>query len=232
MTAFEGFPAEGLAFLDELAANNNRDWFHDNKQRYIDLLRDPAIALVIAIGEKLKTISPDIVYDTRTNGAGSLMRVNRDTRFSPDKTPYKDHVDMVFWEGPEKKMQNPSFGFRIRREDMGMYAGMHGFDKDMLAAYRLAVADDDLGVELLEAVSAVESAGDYEIGGEHYKRVPRGYDADHPRAKWLKHNGLFATSGDLDRTPVTSPDLPDIIFAHFQKMAPIQQWLVKVAARK
>lgn len=231
MHTFEGFPADALAFLDELAANNNREWFNDNKQRYIETIRDPALALVAALGERLKTISPDIVYDLATNGSGSLMRVHRDVRFSPDKSPYKLEVAMVFWQGSLKKMQNPSFGFRIRREDMGMYAGIHSFDRSMLDAYRQAVADDELGEELETTVAAVAAAGDYVIGGEQYKRVPRGYDADHPRADWLKFNGLHAGTGDLDHAPVTSPELLDVVFGHFKAMAPVQQWLVRVANR-
>ena len=86
---FEGFPKEGFKFFRDIKANNNREWFQEHKQEYIDYLQDPAVAFVIALGERLKSDFPGISYDTRTNGAGSVMRIYRDIRFSKDKSPYK-----------------------------------------------------------------------------------------------------------------------------------------------
>jgi len=107
---FSGFPEEGLQFLTDLGQNNDRDWFDARKQTYTDTIVSPALAFVEALGERLQIISPHIQYDTRTNGAGSLMRIYRDTRFSADKRPYKTWVGIRFWEGGRKARQgdNPS----------------------------------------------------------------------------------------------------------------------------
>ena len=110
---FMGFPQDALDFLAELKPNNNKAWFEVNKPRYRSSIVEPAIAFVTDLGERLKTIAHAIVYDTRTNGSGSLMRVYRDTRFSKDKTPYKTNIGMAFWEGPNAKMGNPSFFVHI-----------------------------------------------------------------------------------------------------------------------
>ena len=230
---FTGFPRAGLRFIEDLAANNNRDWFQTHKTDYTANLLEPAQTLVIALGERLKDIAPDIIYDTRTNGAGSLMRIYRDTRFSKDKTPYKRHVDMMFWEGIGRKIDCPAFGLRISPvEGNGLMTGMHGFPKSMLAAYRDAVVDDDLGPELVQAIDSVKSAGDYDIGGEHYKRVPRGFDSEHERANLLRYAALFAYSPQIEESVVTSPDLVEVCFEHFRHMAPIHHWLVKVHRRR
>ena len=226
MDKFTGIPATGLNFLKDLAENNNREWFEANKHIYQDHLQAPTLAFIVELGERLKAISEDIHYDTRTNGSGSLMRIYRDTRFSKDKTPYKTNITLMFWEGDGKKTENPGFGLRYDLDGAGLMVGMHGFPKPTLSAYREAVLDDQLGEELVAAVEKVKKAGDYTIGGEHYKRVPRDLPADHERADWLRYAGLYAYSPQITVDDLTSSRLVDKCFAQFEKMAPIQRWLV------
>ena len=76
--SFDGFPQAGLTFLAELEVNNQKAWFERNKSRYQQDLLEPAQRFVAVMGEALKTIAPEIQYDTRTNGSGSLMRIYRD----------------------------------------------------------------------------------------------------------------------------------------------------------
>ena len=101
---FVGFPENGLRFLSGLKKNNNKEWFDARKETYREGVAEPAQAFVVALGRRLQTISKGIIYDTRLNGGGSVMRVYRDIRFSKDKTPYKDWLGIFFWEGKAKKM--------------------------------------------------------------------------------------------------------------------------------
>ena len=79
-----------------------------------------------------------------------------------------------------------------------MHVGQHVFPREVLAAYREAVDDESMAGKLEKAFEAVDKNGDNEVGGEHYKRVPRGYDADHPRQELLRYNGLWAKSPTID----------------------------------
>jgi uncharacterized protein (TIGR02453 family) len=223
---FTSFPPQTLQFYRQLEQNNNRQWFTAHKQDYTDYVQVPALAFIPAMGARLQTIVPGIIADTRTNGAGSLMRIYRDIRFSPDKTPYKTNLGIVFWEGPGKKGDNPGFYFHVAPYGCGFYSGMYGFDKAALEAYRAAVADEGLGSELVDLLDRLQSAG-YTIGGEHYKRVPRGFDPDHPRADLLKFNTLYASITDLNPELITQPDFMDTAFGHWQAMAPLHRWLVE-----
>ncbi|HSG46496.1 MAG TPA: DUF2461 family protein, partial [Longimicrobiales bacterium] len=81
-----GFSGETFRFLSELAANNERDWFKANRDRYDAHVRDPAVTFVLAVGERLNGISPHLRADPRPVG-GSLFRIHRDVRFSKDKSP-------------------------------------------------------------------------------------------------------------------------------------------------
>ncbi|MEM7033752.1 MAG: DUF2461 domain-containing protein [Chloroflexota bacterium] len=229
MTDFTGFPKEGLQFLSDLTANNHRDWFEAHKPDFQNHIQKPAQAFVTALGERLQTISPNIRYDTKLSGSGSIMRIYRDVRFSADKTPYKTHIGIVFWEGEGKKTENPGFFIGFDAGGAKVYAGMGGFPKEMLTAYRDAVVDDTLGSELENIVADIRALDGYEVSGEHYKRVPRGYDKDHPRANLLLNNTLGAMSPQMSANHVTTADFVDRCLDHCQKMSPLQQWLVKIA---
>ncbi|MCA9967411.1 MAG: DUF2461 domain-containing protein [Anaerolineales bacterium] len=227
---FTGFPREGIQFLRDIDDNNNRDWFEANKHIYQAALVEPAQAFIMALGERLQTIAPNVQYDTRTNGSGSLMRIYRDVRFSKDKSPYKNWIGIVFWEGQGKKSQNPGFYFGISGSGAGIHAGMYGFEPAMLAAYREAVDDEARGSALAEIVVGLQTAV-YTLHGDQYTQVPRGFAKDHPRADLLRYKGLFASAPQLNPNIVASAELVDACFAHCQQMAPLQQWLAQVKHR-
>lgn len=226
MTTFNGFPPEALDFLHDLEANNNRDWFEDNKARYQRVLLEPAVEFVTAVGSGLQHVAPEIQVDPRTNGQGVLMRIYRDVRFSKDKSPYKTAVSGVFTDGKGKKMARPAFGFHMTANGMELMSGMFGFDKAQLAAYQAAVADEEKGLALLAAVESITNKPAYEIVGEQYKRLPAGYDAEHPRADLLRYKGLYARPvAPFPPEIMTGVELVPTVLVHFEVMAPFYNWL-------
>ena len=225
--AFEGFPEEGFRFFRELAVNNNREWFADHKQEYIDYLQTPAVSLVVELGDRLKSEFPGIAYDLRTNGAGSIMRIYRDIRFSKDKTPYKTHIGINFWEGPQKK-GSPGFHFFMDTEGAAFYGGYHVFPKEYLAAYRESVASDSSGEKLRIALDKMVKNKGFEFGGEQLKKVPPGHDKESPRGDLLRHKGLWVKSSKLDLSTLGSPALIDTCAANAHIMGPVHNWFVEV----
>jgi uncharacterized protein (DUF2461 family) len=125
-------------------------------------------------------------------------------------------------------MENPGFFVRLNPSGVGLFVGMHRFPKPLLTAFRDAVIDDQLGADLEAALASVRNAGDYEVGGQHYKRVPRGYDAAHPRADLLRYNGLHAHSQAIGPEAITTPELVEVCYEHMRNMAPLHTWLAKV----
>ncbi|MBK8900675.1 MAG: DUF2461 domain-containing protein [Anaerolineaceae bacterium] len=226
---FGGYPEAGFQFLAGLAENNNKAWFEAHKEAYQRDLLEPSLAFVETIGAQLQTIVPELRMDTRTNGRGNLMRIHRDTRFSQDKTPYKTAVSALFWQGDGKKTECPAFGFQVDRQGMQLMAGLFAFSKEQLQQYRQAVVDDKWGKALVTAATTVTQSGSYQLKGQHYKKTPQGYDPTHERAEWLLYNGLYAhPQHSIALAQVCSPAIVDICLAHFQNMAPVQQWLVQV----
>jgi len=226
VSPFSGFPPDGLAFLAELAINNERSWFEPRKADYKRLVEAPAVALAAALGERLRALQPSIQYDLRANGSGSLMRLYRDLRFSQDKSPYNPILRLIFWEGPGKKTAHPGFYFEIKPEGGSVSCGIYQFEPALLDAYRAAVDREKQGVALVEVLAALREAG-YTVDGQATKRVPAGFAADHPRADLLRYRGLWAEHA-LDPVLHTRPELVDALAEHCRVMLPLHRWLVAV----
>jgi uncharacterized protein (TIGR02453 family) len=224
MGSFSGFSPDTLRFVAELRLNNEKAWFDENRSRYDEHWAEPAKLFVADLGQKLqKTVSKGIRFEAKTNG--SMMRINRDTRFSKDKTPYKTHLDLWFWEGDQKGWQSSGFYFRLTPTVLMLGAGIHGFEPELMARYRKAVADPKSGGALTKAISAVQKAG-YKVGGETYKRVPKPYPPEHARAELLKHQGLFCGTEAKPPRELTSAKFVDYCADRYRGMLPLHQWLV------
>jgi uncharacterized protein (TIGR02453 family) len=228
MSMFQGFPKNLVTFYKELVCNNNRDWFDAHKTDYRRYVVTPAQQFVVTMGERLQELSPGIIADTRINGAGSIFRVYRDTRFTHDKSPYKTFLGIFFWEGSRKKTENSGFYFHLEPEKLMLAAGIHVFPKSVLKTYRDAVVHPEYGMTLLEAIEDVTALGNFQVGGKHYKRIPRGYDANHKNAEFLFYNGLYAfTEGDIP-DELFKMNCLDYCFDKFREMVSIHRWLVSV----
>ena len=227
MTEFVGFSKKTLSFFRNLKKNNTREWFLNHRADYDNFVLEPAKAFIVAMGERLKTIVPEITYEPKANR--SLFRINRDTRFSPDKSPYKTNAAILFWEGTRKRMECASFYVHIAPSEFYLGGGIYVFPPDMLETYRRAVVHPQNGQELARVVKKITSSGDVTLGGQHYKRVPRGYDPQHPNVDLLLHNGLYASDGDK-KIPEEfyTADLVEYCFRRFKPMLPLHKWLVKV----
>ena len=155
-----------------------------------------------------------------------MFRINRYVRFSRDKRPYKDHIDLWFWHGNRRGWDSPGFFFRMSSDLLVLAAGMHRFEKAQLDAFRNAVIDPQAGRALAKTVEQVRKAGPYEIGGATRKTVPRGFEADHEGSAFLLHNGLFATfEGEPGKVSET-PGFIEFCLGHFRRMWPISRWLL------
>jgi hypothetical protein len=119
------FPTETLAFLADLRAYNTKPWFDAHRHRYEAAYLEPAKAFVETIAPALEDLVPGIATEPRVNG--SIFRIKRDTRFSKDKTPYKDHLDFWFWAGDRRTALSGLF-LRIAPDAVIVGAGAHGFD--------------------------------------------------------------------------------------------------------
>jgi uncharacterized protein (TIGR02453 family) len=224
---FKGFSTETITFFLQLSQNNNKSWFEAHRQQYEQAVMSPSRTLVEALGSRLATIAPGVHADPRVNH--SLFRINRDVRFSKDKSPYKTYFALLFWEGQGPKLECSSFYFHVEPPNLLLGAGIYIFPDHILKAYRQAVIDPDQGPALAGALQAVQEAG-FSVDGKRYKRVPRDHPADHARADLLMYNGLTAGFNSEIPEVFFTPELVDYCFENFRAMLPLHNWLVQLTA--
>jgi len=224
---FSGFTKETVRFFNGLRRNNTREWFGAHRETYDARVMEPAKAFVGALGEKLRTAVPMIIAVPMVNK--SIFRLNRDTRFTLDPSPYKTNLGLYFWEGTKSRMESPGFYFHVEPPDMYLGSGMYMFPDNLMPRYRRAVVDPKLGKELQKVLAAVAKHKEYEIGGKHYKRVPAGYDPAHSNAELLKHNGLWVGYETKIPEEFYSARLVDYCFERYEPLVPLHRWFMKWA---
>jgi uncharacterized protein (TIGR02453 family) len=194
------FTPKLFAFLRELAASNDREWFAANKARYVAEVQEPALAFIEDVGLRLPEVSRHFAADARTVG-GSLFRIYRDTRFSKDKTPYKTQVGIQFRHERAKDAHAPGFYLHLEPGSVFMACGTWRPDSETLRAIRTAIASD--AARWRAIVDDPEFSGRFRLGGEALKRPPAGFDPTHPLIDDLKRKDFIAIT-DLTQGDVTS----------------------------
>lgn len=198
------FSADFFRFLKDLKANNNRDWFQANKERYEKSVRDPFLEFLTDLGPQLKKIAPHYVVDARPVG-GSMMRIYRDIRFSKDKSPYKTNIAAHFGHVKGKE-QAPAFYLHLQPGECGIGGGLWQPEPPALKKVRDAIVAEPKKWQKVTSEKELRSACGFV--GESLKRPPPGYDAAHPLIEDLKRKD-FAMNHPLSEKEVTSAAFMD-----------------------
>src|SRR5919109_5296747 len=140
-TKTASFGPELFSFLADLRANNDRDWFAANRDRYEEHLLEPALAFINAFAPRLEKISPHFRADARPSG-GSLFRINRDTRFSKDKSPYKTNLGIHFRHERARDAHAPGYYLHIGPGEVFGGAGIWHPDSGAATKIREAIVED------------------------------------------------------------------------------------------
>jgi uncharacterized protein (TIGR02453 family) len=219
-TEATSFGPELFAFLSELAANNDREWFTANKDRYEAHVLEPALAFIEDFGYRLQEISPHFRADPRRVG-GSLFRIYRDTRFAKDKSPYKTNTGMHFRHERAKDAHAPGYYLHLAPGEVFAGGGIWHPDARALTAIREAIVRDPDGWRRAKRLGA-----GLELRGDALKRVPSGFDKDHPHAEDIKRKDFFAW-GRLSEEEATAPGFLDRYTELCQGCAPLMRFLCR-----
>jgi uncharacterized protein (TIGR02453 family) len=220
-----GLSRDSYKFLAELRANNDRGWFLANKGRAEELLLEPGRELVAELGALLRPVRPDIIADPRTDR--SLYRLNRDTRFSRDKTPYKEHLALWCWEGQEGRLECPGFYFHFTPDGWGWSVGCYRFSERGLAGWRSALLDAKKGAALRRLTAEMEKDG-ISFNPPELKRCPAGFDPAQPMAAFLRHKGFFTWNEEPGHPEELFGDgRAEFLFDHFKRGFKLHDWLVR-----
>lgn len=213
MSDYGSLITDGAGFYNELAANNTKAWWQDNKATYDTKLKAPALALLEDLSDPLQALTGLAVKP-------KLFRPHRDVRFSKDKTPYNTHLHMM-WGLTSDAPQSPVFFFGIGRDYVTTGAGIMGFDKPVLTNWRKMV---DLDTDRILGITNDVMAQGFGLREPALKRVPPPYDKDHPAAELLRMKGVVASREATGSAPLTQQ-----IMTAFTAAWPLNELLISIA---
>ena len=211
------FKPDLFQFLRELNRHNNRDWFAKNKQRYEAAVRDPALLFISGFGPHLHSLCPHFVADPRPT-RGSLFRIYRDTRFSPDKRPFKTHVGIHFSHASGKDAHAPVFYLHLEPDNCFAAAGVWHPDNSALTRIRTAiVAEPERWAKVRRKL---------ELEGDRLVRPPRGFNPNHRFIEDIKRKD-FAASVGLTEAQVCGPRFMGDFAAASRAMLPLVEFTTR-----
>lgn len=225
MAEYKGLPEKCMDFLYNLGENNNKLWFEEHRADYEQYFLEPAREFVIEMGKALRSISPRIKAIPTVNK--SLFKIHRDVRFSHDKTPFKTHMGIWFWEGERKRMECSGFYFHLEPGLFLLGTGMHVIPKELLDRYRGAVSIQTKADSLKTIFDDLERSGKYATGEKRLKKVPRGYNKDNNHHDLLLYTGITASCEEPQTQLLFSPDIIEYCLNAYQDMLPVHNWLIE-----
>jgi uncharacterized protein (TIGR02453 family) len=214
MPATAIFQPDLFQFLGELKRHNNREWFARNKERYHQVVVEPAMEFISGFAPQLARLSPHFVADASPT-RGSLFRIYRDTRFSADKSPYKTHIGIHFLHEKGKDVHAPLFYLHLEPDGCFAAAGVWHPDSRTLTSIRMAIAAQP--AQWKKATRKVE------LEGECLVRPPKGFSPEHPCIEDLKRKD-FVASAALTQEQICGAKLIADFTSACRKMVPLVEF--------
>jgi len=193
-----------FAFLRDLKRHNDRDWFAANRVRYTTDVEAPLLQFIADFAPALREFSPAFVADKRRVG-GSMFRLHRDTRFSPDKSPFKTWTAARFAHEARKTVSGvPAFFLHLGPGESFGGGGVYHIDMSQLTRIRRHIVDSPREWDTVRAR--------VDIRGEQLKRAPAGFSSSHEHIEDLKRQNLYTL------TPFSEEDVvADDFLARFRE---------------
>ncbi len=209
-----------VSFLQDLAANNNREWFKANDKRYKQDLKVPAEIFADALAAEMSE-----ALDAETTF--KVFRIYRDIRFSKDKTPYQTYLRIVVSEA-NRAPDYPKWMMGLEQDKLVIGLGAFAWEKPTLARYREWM-DSEKGDALAEML-AEQLADGARLGPADLKRVPPPYDADHRHGDLLRYKGLTVWFDHEDHAAAFGPDGPRNTAESLLRFRPVHDWFARLTA--
>lgn len=210
-----------LDFLKDLGQNNNREWFLANKKRYETEVKKPFEELV---GQMIRSFQR---FDDRIQlqPKDAIFRINRDIRFSQDKSPYKTHLSAVISPKGRKGKEYPGFYFQLEYGALMMGGGAYFLEKDTLGNLRrFIVRHPDRFRKLATDPDFLKYCGP--IQGEKNKILPAELKAAAEKEPLL-YNKQFYYMAEMDPALVLKRDFIDLATTHFKAAQALNAFLAE-----
>lgn len=214
---FQGYSDETFEFFMAIRFNNNTDFFHANHDWYLRGVREPSLALAEALGPAVEALDDNL--ERRPNRV--VSRINRDIRFSRDKSPYRDYLWLSFHQNGEDRSTRLELYFDI--SDKGASYGMGYFrpERTLLNGLRRRILTEPEGFSTLwQALS-----GEFQPYTNSYRRMAVPDAVPDALRPFYTARGLYFEKSIGDFGLLKSPALADEIIAGYRRLTPMYRYL-------
>lgn len=213
---FNGFTDETFEFFMAIKFNNNREFFQSNRDWYLRAVREPALALAQELSDTVEKIDEDL--ERRPNRA--VSRINRDIRFTRDKSPYRDYIWLAFRKPGEERKSTLGLYFDISCDGANCGMGFYDENRPMMNALRRRLHEDPY--EFLQTWNKVKD--EFTLYPQSIKRMKISDDIPEEAKIWYNLKGFYIEKKITDFELLKSPQLADVIKACFEKMTPLYRY--------
>ena len=211
-----------FTFLEDLEANNSRDWFEANRDRYETHWKAAGIAFIEAVKPRMEALDPPLTAAPKLNG--SLRRINRDVRFSRDKSPYNPILHLIFWTGDHPN-RSPGMHVVLSSGGVGFGTGFYGLSPEQLHRFRDMVVDPVEQRALFTALDRAEAVG-CTLGAPDLIKLPKGYAGEGRVGDLLRHKSLVARTrgNDAPQDVAIGEHAVDWVMRQTEELMPLIRW--------
>ena len=226
MGAFRGFTEQAIQFLLDLREKNEKEWFERNRPVYERELLKPMRDLVADLSGAMLAIDPEI--ETRPAVGKTISRIHRDTRFSRDKSPFRDAMWITFKRRSEKRTDRPAFFFELRTDGCRYGMGFYAASKETMDKLREWIDEEPDDFRRVTAFYGRQNT--FVIEGECCKRV---HDPDKPASvlEWYQRKNIYLTCNREIDELLFSPKLADELAEGFTMLGGLYHAFRKLRMR-
>lgn len=212
------FSKDFIAFFKELEKNNNKEWFDENRNRYKNTIKEPFKNFVADVIRFISSEDPEI----RLEPKDCIFRINRDIRFSKDKTPYKTNVSCAITPGGKKDMVSAGIYLELSACSLKIYSGVYQPNKEELLRIRRHISDNLSDLKnLLNKQSFKNDFG--ELRGEKNKVIPKEFKELSLSEEIIKHKQFYFYRTHR-HSLITSDTLMAQIMKDYHTISPLIQF--------
>ena len=216
---FQGFGKELIPFFLDLRFHNDKAFMDANRERYYREVRQPFYDFIEAMGPGMQQIDEDM----EVRPAKCLSRINRDTRFSRDKSPYRDHLWVSFRQSGRPNDGTPFYWFEISPEQVTWGVGIWGETREIMDAMRRRMVAHPRDFERILPI--LQKRG-FTLDGDQWKKMPVPPEIPPALTPWYLKKQVYAQRRDAKLSWILSPEIVDRVMADYEALAPLY-WIFR-----
>lgn len=226
MTTFNGFDKDSFAFLRDVHQLNSKDWFDEHRHIYESRLLTPFRALVDTLGIPMQQI--DDLIETRPAIGKTISHLRRDTRFSNDKSLYRDSMWLTFKRPKKNWTDAPAYFFEFGPDWWRYGLGYYSASPATMRLFRDRLLE--FPREFQQAITSIPKG--FVVHAESYKRQIPPEFLPSELAPWYARKSFYIAHSSTDMAPLLSHKLPSALLEGFDHLSGMYRFLVHVERMK